>query len=162
MIRLDANEIVPGLFQGAQLPASVRISPHERYVMKDGLIVKGFDVVVLCAKEIQPHISRGEIDANRVIHAPLDDGLLSDEDQRCALWTTARVVEELRKHRRVLVTCAMGLNRSGLICALVLCVGWGLPASEAIRRVRARRSQHALFNQCFVNFIEQTCATRAA
>jgi len=163
MPKIDANEIVPGLYQGGKIPSSVKISRSERYTLSDGLVVPGFDVVVLCAKELQPHASAGEISAPHTIHAPLEDGpAMTDEEKRGALWTAQRVVSELRQGKRVLVTCAMGLNRSGLIVALVLCMGWGLPAQEAIQRIRARRNPNALFNPYFQMFIAKACASRAA
>ena len=49
----------------------------------------------------------------------------------------------------VLVRCQAGLNRSGLVTALVLLLaGW--EPGDAVRHIRARRSPHALFNRHFV------------
>lgn len=52
----------------------------------------------------------------------------------------------------VLVRCHMGWNRSGLVVGLWLRKrGWG--AQDAIERIRAHRSPHALFNEHFVKYI---------
>ena len=49
---------------------------------------------------------------------------------------------------RVLVRCQAGLNRSGLVLALIL-IKDGLEPSEAIARIRDNRGEDALFNQDF-------------
>jgi len=70
-----------------------------------------------------------------------------------------RVVEAARwayqrwsSGQQVLIRCQAGLNRSGLLTALVLMLaGWD--AAEAIRLIRAKRSQIALFNEDFVDWL---------
>jgi protein-tyrosine phosphatase len=49
---------------------------------------------------------------------------------------------------RVLVRCQAGLNRSGLVLALIL-IKDGLKPAEAIARIRDNRGEDALFNQDF-------------
>ena len=52
----------------------------------------------------------------------------------------------------MLIRCQAGLNRSGLLTALVLMLaGW--EAAEAIRLIRTKRSQVALFNDDFVDWL---------
>jgi protein-tyrosine phosphatase len=49
---------------------------------------------------------------------------------------------------RVLVRCQAGLNRSGLVLALIL-IKDGLTPTEAIARIRDNRGEDALFNRDF-------------
>jgi protein-tyrosine phosphatase len=49
---------------------------------------------------------------------------------------------------RVLVRCQAGLNRSGLVLALIL-IRDGLEPAEAINRIRDNRGPDALFNENF-------------
>jgi hypothetical protein len=49
---------------------------------------------------------------------------------------------------RVLVRCQAGLNRSGLVLALIL-IKDGLTPAQAITRIRDNRGEDALFNQDF-------------
>lgn len=53
---------------------------------------------------------------------------------------------------RVLVRCQAGLNRSGLVTALIL-MSTGLDAETAIREIRTNRSEDALFNQDYVTWL---------
>lgn len=54
--------------------------------------------------------------------------------------------------QRVLIRCQAGLNRSGLLTAMVLMLaGWD--ATDALRVIRSRRSEVALFNDDFVDWL---------
>lgn len=53
---------------------------------------------------------------------------------------------------RVLIRCQAGLNRSGLVTALFLLLEGFTPA-DAIAHIRAHRSQDALFNTDFVDWL---------
>lgn len=53
---------------------------------------------------------------------------------------------------RVLIRCQAGLNRSGLVTALVLMLD-GHSATEAVNQLRARRSPWALCNDAFVDWL---------
>ncbi|HVT64344.1 MAG TPA: hypothetical protein VHD81_04260 [Mycobacteriales bacterium] len=53
---------------------------------------------------------------------------------------------------RVLIRCQAGLNRSGLVMALVL-IRAGFEPSRAIQRIRARRSRYALCNDEFADWL---------
>jgi protein-tyrosine phosphatase len=52
----------------------------------------------------------------------------------------------------VLVRCQAGLNRSGLVMALIL-IKDGFTAYQAIDLIRQRRTEIALFNENFVNWL---------
>ena len=53
---------------------------------------------------------------------------------------------------RVLVRCQAGLNRSGLVTALILMLD-GLSAADAIKAIRTNRAELALFNHDFVTWL---------
>ncbi len=54
---------------------------------------------------------------------------------------------------RVLIRCQAGLNRSGLVLALILMKD-GLSAQDAIALIRENRGPDALFNTNFCNWLE--------
>ena len=53
---------------------------------------------------------------------------------------------------RVLIRCQAGLNRSGLVTALILMKS-GLSAEGAIQEIRERRAELALFNRHYVQWL---------
>ena len=57
-----------------------------------------------------------------------------------------------KKGDRVLVRCQAGLNRSGLVTALIL-IKDGHSPREAINLIRNNRGEAALFNESFVNWL---------
>jgi hypothetical protein len=57
--------------------------------------------------------------------------------------------------KRVLIRCQAGLNRSGLVAALVL-VRSGLTPQEAIDKLRRQRSNRVLFNKEFERYVLET------
>jgi len=58
----------------------------------------------------------------------------------------------LKSGDRVLVRCQAGLNRSGLVTALIL-MKEGLTAQDAIDLIRTKRHEDALFNTSFANWL---------
>lgn len=120
MRKIDATRVASKLYVGSYPPAALKS--------------KGFDVVVLCAKELQkvsPDIF--------TIRFPFDDGSLSSRDYMRAV-RTATVVNRYRlAGKRVLVTCAMGINRSAFVAALAIMQLEHLPADTVIQRIRALR-----------------------
>jgi protein-tyrosine phosphatase len=60
-----------------------------------------------------------------------------------------------------LIRCQAGLNRSGLVTALVL-IRFGLAAKEAIEQIRIRRAGHALCNESFEAWLLQREAAALA
>jgi protein-tyrosine phosphatase len=137
--QLDADEVAPGLWVGRTPPDRTKLH--------------GIDVVVLAAMELQPALL-----GVRTLRCPLDDHEPSRAEAKQA-WRCAEEVVRLRQRgQKVLVACAMGVNRSAWIAAMVL-MQEGMTAREAIRQIRKRR--HArwgtmpLSNQHFVRVLEQ-------
>ncbi len=63
------------------------------------------------------------------------------------------VVDALNKNQKVLVHCTAGLNRSALVCVLVLMKMSKITAKAAITHLRRFRSPDVLFNKTFFNYL---------
>jgi len=137
---IDASRIVSGLYQGS-IPATGGAARRS-----------GFHVIVLCAEEYQP---RGhEFEGPLVVHAPMDDGKITPELWETAVQAATHVAKARRAGKRVLVTCAAGRNRSGLVSALSLMMLEGLSGRRAVALVKSKR-QDALTNPYFVKALEK-------
>jgi protein-tyrosine phosphatase len=132
---MSRSEIVPNLFVGSK-PSPGR---HE-----------GIDTIVLAAIEYQ--LPADQFPGTEVIHVPLDDApsrLMHEDEIVGATKAAARVARRLRSGRKVLVTCAMGLNRSALVAALAIYDVYSMSADEIIARLRRARGVWALSNPNF-------------
>ena len=137
---MNASRIISKLYQGA-------IPPEGPW-----LACNGFRLLVLCAKEYQP--SRSHFPNLCVIHAPNDDSGRPPTPREITIARHAAeyVAHAVRSGHRTLVTCAMGLNRSGLVTALALCELTGAPPWHCVDLVRKKRPG-ALQNPHFVRTI---------
>jgi protein-tyrosine phosphatase len=109
--------------------------------------IPGFDALVLCAKEIQPERTGFH---GVVIRCPIVDGTV-DQSMLARVSATSRmVVTFLAGGKRVLITCAMGLNRSALVAALAIAQLTTKSADEIIALIRDKRDPRALYNPNFV------------
>lgn len=136
---MSMNEIVPGLFVGSK-PSPGR---HE-----------GIDVIVLTAMEYQPPAEL--FPGAEVLHVPLDDAPsrpMREDEIIDATKAGLRVARRLRAGRRVLVTCAMGLNRSALVAAVAMQEIYGMSADEIIKRLRSARGMWSLSNPNFEKLV---------
>lgn len=131
-MRVEASEIVPGLWQGSK--------PVYGRTVADA----GFHTLVLCAREYQP--ASVYFPKVTVVHAPNDDNAeeypFTVEKLKVAIAASSEVVKALQNGQRVLVTCAAGINRSGLVTALSLhrLYGWsGVDCIQHVRRKRGKR-----------------------
>lgn len=132
-----ASRIHPRLWQGD------KHSLHRR-------LVSQFDVVVLCAAEVQPPLCEFPRHV-KVIRCPLHDREvpLSEEEANRVMHTAQRAARSVVRKRRTLITCHGGFNRSGLVMATTLHLLTGQPGFECVEIVRRRRTG-ALFNREFV------------
>lgn len=105
-----------------------------------------FDVLVLCAREIQPAMVAF---ARTVIRVPLPDAELTGGEIRRAVSGGKLVGKSLAAGCRVLVTCAMGINRSALVASIGLGTVNRLTADQLIALMRRRRHPDALGNEHF-------------
>jgi protein-tyrosine phosphatase len=105
-------------------------------------------MLVLAAIEHQPSARR--FPGVAVLHAPLDDHLepLTIEEVLLVRVMGRMVAEAVVSGAVVLVTCRMGINRSGIITAAALCE-LGFTPQQAERQVKCQRPG-ALINRSFV------------
>jgi protein tyrosine phosphatase len=137
------NEIIPGLWQGGTADHdTVHTSRKQR---RDAAYIQpqDFDTVITLYAWAQPvdwfvkEMRFGFWDAG-VESMPIVE-----------VFEVARLAyEEWSNDRKVLIRCQAGLNRSGLITALVMMMA-GYSADEAISLIREKRSRHALCNPEF-------------
>lgn len=132
----DDSEVISGLWMGSP-PRS-----WERAWEK-------FDVIVsLISMGPTGHCPNGKI---WIVH-PLEDSEMPADDE--SLFLLADLVTDLiNEGKTVLVHCGAGLNRSGLICALVVRELRCCRGTEAIDIVRAARGPIALSNPYFTRFL---------
>jgi protein-tyrosine phosphatase len=120
-------------------------------------IWKHFDVLVLMAEEAQPDML--VYPGKKVLRAPIDDGDLTERDERRIARILPDVIAAIRTNKRVLVTCMAGRNRSGIVVALALV--HLLPcwtSDKIISLIRMRRkafSGPAMSNPAFVERVRQ-------
>lgn len=142
MARIDADEIYPLLWQGGR--------PLEGMAVANA----GFNAVVFCAAEYQPPPERFPgLDA--VMYVPLHDHgpPPTKGELESALQASYFVSNWVAQGRKVLVTCSMGLNRSGLVVALAsMALVPRASCIEVIDRIRDKRAM-ALRNEWFTDFI---------
>jgi protein-tyrosine phosphatase len=136
------SRIFTHLYQGARPPTGPT------------LLANGFDVVVLCAEEYQrpPAAFMGI----RVLSCPYGDSFhtpLTFDERRMIADTAARVAQATRGGARVYVSCAQGINRSGLVSALAVRQLTGCSGLEARRWVQKRR-QGSLTNPIFAGLLD--------
>lgn len=129
------SEILPGLWQGGS---------H----YQDPKDLNYFDAVLTLYRSAPP--AKWPVEERRFIIAdsrelPDAQELADAVDWAYRKWTSGR---------RVLVRCQAGLNRSGLVVALILYKeGW--PVREIIPRLRVKRSPYALCNTAFVEYLQR-------
>lgn len=75
----------------------------------------------------------------------------TDELFEATLWAYRR----WKNDQCVLVRCRRGINRSAMVVVLMLMLD-GMTATKAINLVRRKRSQSALFNEDFENFVRSS------
>ena len=136
------DEVVPGLSQ-----ASTRLEP--------AALLERFDAVFdLCGWD------RGgpEPDPRYRFHLIDDVPWIDDRDAIHGLASEAASL--IRTGRSVVVNCAAGLNRSGLLVGRTL-IELGHTPTEAVELVRRARGSHALSNKEFTRFLLIECTPRS-
>lgn len=138
------SEILPGLFMGGTSEEQTIDFPQ---VLKPFTRERDFDCVVTLYAWAAP--ANWEVEERRF---GFSDGSLQGWQipvlHEIADWSLSK----WKSGAKVLIRCQAGLNRSGLIAALVLIKNGSTPA-KAISLIRARRSQQALCNGEFVDYL---------
>jgi len=126
--RLGADEIVPNLWQG----------PYPK--VQASVAKAGFNMLVFCAEELQDPAE--EYPGVRILYAPNSDDYTQKIPRdllQIAVDAGRQVAEAVNQGQKVLVTCAAGINRSGLVSALALHFLYGWSGAECINRVQQKR-----------------------
>jgi hypothetical protein len=120
---------------------------------------KPFDMIVLCSEEHQPRMSRFH---GKIVRPRFDDTLYPNERETAAAFAAAKqVAGELYKGGVVLVTCSAGLNRSGLVTGLALCMGTKLHGEQIVTLIRRARGDWALGNRTFEKMVRDFAQGKA-
>ena len=136
---LNASKILPGLYQGGAPDSANQV------------LGAGFELLVLCACEVQP--PKHALGRLRYLRCPLDDTNELSPKELSRVWETAhQVVRSLHKRRAVLVTCAQGYNRSGLVTGVAVHLLTGWDGARVVEHIQRRR-RDALFNPLFAQTI---------
>jgi protein-tyrosine phosphatase len=137
------NEILPGLWMGGTGDESVLNS----YQVKPEITNLHFDTVVTLYASALPvdwyvkELRLGFFDHDKV-----------DIDAHDLDHVVQSAHADWQAGKRVLIRCQAGWNRSGLITALVL-MREGYRSAEAIELIRQMRSENALCNRSFEQFL---------
>lgn len=130
------SQVVPGLFQGAMAWSATRRAASSGE----------YDLVVLCAREVDPPTLPSGV-AKYTLR--LDDEPELNSDDFVSVLKAAYLVQTARRRgKQVLVACAMGLNRSGLVSGLSLRLA-GLSGAQAVHAVKSARGEFALSNPLY-------------
>ena len=134
------NEIIPNLFMGGTHDDDVIHYPMRDYGARTDL---PFDAIVTMYAWARP--ADWKIQEFRY---GVPDASITDIDLDRLRQAVEFGYDRWKSGDRVLVRCQAGLNRSGLVLALIL-IKDGLTPQEAINRIRDGRGPDALFNENF-------------
>ena len=145
------SEILPGLFQGGTEDDEVLGYPapsdHYRTDCPFDLIVTLYADAMPApwgVQEMRYGFPDGRLEAKSI------DTVLGLAHAAYASWTFGE---------QVLIRCQAGVNRSGLVTALVLMMA-GMTADQAIALIRAKRSPLALSNAHFERWLREEAEIR--
>lgn len=153
--RMLWSEVLPGLWQGGTADNDVIQGAYMRTPMGEfnkpkqtAITPLEFDVVFTFYQYANPvdwHV--------REYRYGFYDSDMSDFNPEEDLMDYVHLAhKEWKRGKEVLIRCQAGLNRSGLVTALVL-IREGYTADEAISLLRSTRSQSVLFNKQFEKWL---------
>ena len=140
------SEVLPGLWQGGTDDYDVvgaGMAPANRITRTH------FDSV--CTLYARANAASWNVKEVRYGFADGDMTDFSPEDDLA--FAVREMHADWKAGKRVLVRCQAGLNRSGLITALIL-IRDGYSPTDAVRLIRAGRGEVALCNDTFVRWLE--------
>ena len=143
------SEILPNLFQGGTDDNDVIQIAQDSYQRRSDM---PFDSIITMYAWARP--ADWSVQEHRY---GFPDNLISDIDFTRLRRAVDFAHQQWKSGDRVLIRCQAGLNRSGLVTALVL-IKDGYSPSQAINLIRAQRGEDALCNYHF----EQWLLTSAA
>lgn len=146
------NEILPGLWMGgthehSEIAGYTLRKPWSERTDYNRITKNVFDAVVTMyawAAPVDWHVEELRLGIMDSAVDPDNIGQVID----AARWAHHR----WQTGKKTLIRCQAGLNRSGLVTALVLMLD-GLSPEEAITLLREKRHEYALCNDDFVDFL---------
>lgn len=150
----DYHEILPGLFMGGS-PWGSRVDDEDRKYRIQGFDIdeRPFDAVITLFPKAYP-AGYGVEEIRFGFPDDLVSGVVEDYRQRIldlAIWGYQR----WQGGSKLLVRCAAGENRSGLITLLIL-QKHGLATDQAVALIREKRQKGApLHNPHFIDFARE-------
>ena len=138
------SEILTNLFMGGTDDNDVIHLPANPYTRRNDL---PFDSIVTMYAWARP--ADWKVQEYRY---GVPDARISDMDLSRLRQAVNWGYKQWKKGDRVLVRCQAGLNRSGLVTALIL-IKNGMSPEDAIRTIRKNRADIALFNEHYVNWL---------
>ena len=157
------SEIAPGLWQGGTDDYDVIGAPTDNYIT-------GYGARKLAATGGPMRVTRSDFESVITLYARANaaswnvkeirygfsDGDMSDFDPQADLGFAVREAHaDWKAGKRVLIRCQAGLNRSGLVMALVLIRDGHAPA-DAIELIRKQRGSAALCNFTFERWLTES------
>lgn len=142
------SEILPNLFQGGTDDNDVIHVAHSNYQRRSDMPFDSIITMYAWAKPADWNVQE--------LRYGIPDNLISDIDLNRLRKAVDFAYQQWKSGDRVLIRCQAGLNRSGLVMALVL-IKDGYKPIEAIELIRAQRGEYAL---CNIHF-EQWLTARA-
>ncbi len=138
------SEIAPNLFMGGTDDADVIQNPIARHIRRTDM---PFDAIVTMYAWAQP------ADWNiQEFRYGVPDASIAQIDLARLKQAVEFGYNRWLSGDRVLVRCQAGLNRSGLVTALIM-MSTGLDAETAIEQIRKNRADIALFNNNYVEWL---------
>jgi len=156
------NEILPGLFQGGteeadELGGFLSSAPHglkawqaEEYIAETRIRAQDFDTVITAFAHSNPC----GIGVKELRYAFMDGNMSDFKPEQDLVWLVREAHTDWRAGKKVLIRCQAGINRSGLIMALVL-IKEGYSPEDAIKLIREKRCESALTNEKFANWLQE-------
>lgn len=138
------TQIVPGLHQGGTEDHDVLSRRGEDFRGRGGY---PFDTVITLYASAQP-VPWGVEE----LRFGFLDSTLDGDDIDTVIRAARFAFERWLDGAEVLVRCQAGMNRSGLVTALVLTMA-GLSPAQAITLIRRERGESCLFNEHFVRWL---------
>lgn len=139
------SEVLPGLWQGGTDDEDL-IGKRDEFAPAE-ITAADFDTVVTMYRFANPVDWQVREFRFGIYDCPIENM------PQAELFDLVRLAHsDWKRGKRVLVRCQAGLNRSGLVSALIL-IREGYTAVEAIELLRAARSNWVLFNLSFVDFL---------
>ncbi|CAN2187304.1 PTPMT1 domain containing protein [Candidatus Nanopelagicaceae bacterium] len=138
------SEIAPNLFQGGTDDLDVIHEPVKYNAKRSDL---PFDAIVTMYAFAQPadwHVQE--------FRYGVPDASISDINLDRLRQAVDFGYDRWKQGDRVLIRCQAGLNRSGLVTALIL-IKDGMSPERAIEIIRENRGEDALFNDSFADWL---------